>query len=258
MKSILFAILLLSVTYTSCLPIRNTSLTDLEKEGRLIYQLERCHDSAQTYCLDLLRFGKKVRITVYDIISYLEDGKLLFVAYDTAKIAILQGEFDIASGNIVNAVVRDRTLTPREDSLAQICKKVDSLRSALEPDGAQRYRLIAYIGDDHVARVYIYPREENRRELVWGNDYLVTFNSLTTSGEVRQLHNTANRNAYAASELTSHNHNEDDFFIAADYFRLLKVRDKVTWKQHTIYGKSRHRSWTIDMNTMGVSQLIVP
>lgn len=253
--------LILSLTVTSCLQGSRPTLPEILQEGQTMYQLERCFNAAQYYYYEKLRSGENVRATVHHIITYPVGNSIVFALYDSANVVFLQGEYDTTTGKIANGEATDRPLTPLEDSLVHLRQKVDSISGIVTDTNryGQQFRSLVYFGAEGEGKGYIYPVQQDVRQLVWGDDYLVSFPNITRPGQVSQLHWQHSKNDCTDTAANGHKHENEDLFTAADYFRLLKAREKVSWQKHTVYRKnSRHQFWTVDMKTMEVSPEIAP
>ena len=131
----------------------------------------------------------------------------------------------------------------------------DALFDASVKSTTQIYPLIK----DGLKKVYILPEQTRAQEVVFGNDYLITFHSDNTVNTKVKIHPSSvsvkfreegvNTNE-PMREQHSHFPETGDLFTVTDVCNLMLYQSKANWKQHTIISQNYISIWNCDANQM--------
>ncbi len=121
--------------------------------------------------------------------------------------------------------------------------------------------------DGKSKRVFILTGPQKTNVVIFGNDYLLTFNKKNKLVSKKQLHQNIIHLNYSDDgkmdsikvESTMHTHSAKtgDLITSTDICTLMLYEKFANWKSHIVVGKHSMSIWTCESNTLGVIPLSV-
>jgi hypothetical protein len=115
--------------------------------------------------------------------------------------------------------------------------------------------------DEAENKVYVLTGPKNNGVVIFGNDYLITFDKKNKLTATRSLHKNIipiyydkNRPDSSREESTIHSHLPEtgDYITATDICTLMLYGKFTTWKQHNVVSKNYLNTWKIETNELFV------
>jgi len=222
------------------------------KEGTRLYKTEM----ASWYGTDIFmeKFGNR-RQDVGGYFSYIADSKsiCLFFSKDTAPKVLATFSFD-STYNVNTAIVdgQPRELSEQEFDLLTIRQKaLNELRTdTLFKSYKDMSPNLIPLNDEKGKRVYILTGPQKQGIVVFGNDYLLTFDKANELKSMKRLHKNIISIQYGnidGSEIitTMHTHLPEtgDLITATDICTLMLYEKFTSWGQHYVMSNKNVSIW---------------
>jgi len=248
----MYKLLLTIVSFLFLFPAVAQTQDEILAEGFLLYNSERA--SWLGTDLFMAKFpDKKDKIGGYLSYSDGDKHKCIFYDKDTDPGVLATITFDdsfVVEVANVNTDVRKLNSTEKDlyiirtAALAEINK--DTLFERYENTN---FNLIPMIIKEQ-KKVYILTGPENNGVLLFGNDYLITFDKKNTVKTKKRLHNNLIVLEYGKEEnqissIHSHNEKTGDLITATDICTLLLYGPYTPWKTHYVISKGNVSIWDI-------------
>ncbi len=235
-------------------------------EGKLLYKSEM----ASWYGTDLFLENYKYRENIGGYFSYTDNYIAKCVFFSKAESPKVIGTISFDSTYNVKTSKTDlteRDFTQTENDLYQIRKiALDELNT--NTDGLFKFyqntnpNIIPLINGQE-KKVYILTGPQKSGVVIFGNDYLLTFDSTNKLLTKRQLHKNILPIEYGKSvdgkELvgTVHSHLPEtgEFITATDVCTLMLYGKFANWKTHNVVSKEYLNIWNCETNTLTVIPL---
>lgn len=232
------------------------------QEGKLLYRSEM----ASWYGTDLFLENTTDRNKIGGYFSYTEgdSAKCVFFSKSETPEVIGTIEFD-QTYNVetakVDMLVRDFT---RIEIDLYVMRK--NALSALQSDTIFKFfqgtnpNLIPLIQGES-KKVYVLTGPEKSGVVLFGNDYLLTFDENNELIKTKRLHNNLIAVEYGGEEeegndavgaIHSHNAETGDFITATDICTLMLYSRYAGWKTHTVVSKKYMNMWNCETNSLTV------
>jgi hypothetical protein len=232
------------------------------EEGKMLYKSEM----ASWYGTDLFMENFKDRAKIGGYFSYTENeiSKCIFfsktdipkvigtISFDStydikkAKLDLNERDFTISENDLY--ILRQKALAAtRTDTLFQHYKKMN-------------LNLIPLISRNE-KKVYVLTGPEENGVVIFGNDYLLTFDKDNNLKSSKPLHKNIIPINYEdkdengnVAEITLHSHLPEtgDFITATDICTLMLYEKFTTWKQHNVISKNYFNVWNCKTNELAV------
>jgi len=202
----------------------------------------------------LARFGDKQQ-TAGGYFSYIVDNKSICVFFSNRDAPTIVATFTFDSTYDVNTAVIDgqeRELTRQETDLLAIRQtaftelKIDTLFKFYEKMSPNLIPLI----DDKGKRVYVLTGPQEQGIIVFGNDYLLTFDQDNKLVEKRQLHRNIVTIEYEKEDdkivlgsMHTHLPETGDLITATDVCTLMLYERNTQWGQHFVFSEKNVSIW---------------
>ena len=231
-------------------------------EGKLLFQSEM----ASWYGTDLFLEKYKERENIGGYFSYKDNdvAKCVFFSKETTPQVIGTMSFD-SSYDVKKATtdLNVREFTPTESDLYTIRKL--ALNEIQSDTLFKRYNntnlnLIPLINDKE-KKVYVLTGPTQNGVVIFGNDYLLTFNSNNKLTSKKQLHKNIIPIEYGGKmeegkeiESTLHSHLPEtgDFITATDVCTLMLYGKFTKWKSHHVVSQKYLNIWNCETNELNV------
>jgi hypothetical protein len=236
-------------------------------EGKLLYKSEM----ASWYGTDLFLENYKQRENIGGYFSYTENeiAKCIFFSKTENPKVIGTISFD-NTYNIKTAKTdfTERDFTKAENDLYEIRKlalaeiQSDTLFKTYENTNLNIIPLI----NKNEKKVYILTGPKNNDVVIFGNDYLLTFNNDNKLTLKKQLHKNIIPIEYGKKvadgkevEATIHSHLPEtgDFITATDICTLMLYEKFAKWKLHNVVSKKYLNIWNCETNELNVISMEV-
>lgn len=221
-------------------------------EGKRLYRSEM----ASWYGTDIFLEIYKEKSNIGGYFSYTEDGitKCIFFSKKEKPMVIGTISFD-STYNLTNTTpdLLERNFTKNENDLYAIRKlafaaiKADTIFKTYKNSN---FNLIPLINGEE-KKVYVLTGAEQTGVVIFGNDYLITFDKNNNLISTRQLHKNIIPVSYASNEdgteieaaMHSHLPETGDFITATDICTLMLYEKFTKWKQHNVVSKNYLNIW---------------
>lgn len=259
MKKLL--ILLLTITVGATSFGQSKEEKEIIKEGTKLYKTEM----ASWYGTDifLAKFGEK-RQNAGGYFSYLTDDKAVCVFFSKDESPKIIGTFTFDSAYNINSAIVDGEereptnqeidlLTIRQAALSQY--RTDTLFKSYKDMNPNFIPL----NDENGKRVYVLTGPQKQGIVVFGNDYLLTFDKKNKLKETRRLHKNiisieyGNKNGKTILG-TMHTHLPEtgDLITATDICTLMLYAKYAQWGQHYVISDKNVSLWDCKKNQLTV------
>lgn len=252
--------LLLLISFATHAQTDTQKISDsIVREGKKLYRSEM----ASWYGTDIVveKFKDKTEM-LQGYFSY-DDGNLTkCIFYSKEEKVVAAISFD-STFNIKTAKTDDtqRDFTPREKEIYTIRKMV--LKLARKDTLFKSYQNTNYnfipIVDNGEKKVYILTGPKSSGVVIFGNDYLITFDSQNNIVTKKQLHKNILPFEYSNKKdeeqfggVHTHLPETGDFITATDICTLMLYGKFANWKQHIVVGKNYVSLWSCQSNTLGI------
>lgn len=228
------------------------SQAEIMQEGTLLYRSEM----ASWYGTDLFlkKYGER-RENVGGYFSYVSDDKAICVFFSKGENPKAIGTFTFDSTYDTRTAVIDgqeRALTGHELDLMTI--RQVALREYNSDTLFRSYKNMnpnfIPVSDKQGKRVYVLTGPQEEGVVVFGNDYLLTFDKNNSLKQKRQLHKNLIPIKYNPSDnklvlVTAHTHLPEtgDLITATDVCTLMLYGPHVTWGQHLVMSEKNVSIW---------------
>jgi hypothetical protein len=256
---------LISLLIISILTHGQTDIDKLTKpivdEAKRLYKTEM----ASWYGTDLFleKFADPEKIGGY--VSYTENEIykcVFFSKSDTPKVIGTISFDSINNLNTASTDLQERELTKTENDLfeiRQIALNIVQQDTFFKTYKNTNFNFIPLISDGE-KKVYILTRSTENGVVIFGNDYLLTFNNENKLISKRQLHKNNYSINYVDKEegkevvSTMHSHlSETEEFMTTTDICTLMLNEKFTkWKQHNVVSKNYISTWNCQTNELNV------
>jgi len=232
-------------------------------EGKLLYQLEM----ASWYGTDLFLENYKDRDNIGGYFSYIEKDIAICIFFSMADSPKVIGtiSFD-KTYNIKTAKIdlSERSFTPNENDIYIIRKiawaeiSTDTLFKTYKNTSLNLIPLIS----KNEKKVYVLTGPQDNGVIIFGNDYLLTFDKDNKLLIKKQLHKNIITIHYGGNEEeqiegTMHNHQPEtgDFITATDICTLMLYEKFAKWKRHTVVSEKYLNIWDCENDQLTVISL---
>jgi hypothetical protein len=231
-------------------------------EGKLLYKSEM----ASWYGTDLFLENYKERTNIGGYFSYTENeiSKCIFFSKTEIPKVIGTIAFD-STYNIktANVLMVEREFTKAENDLYEIRKlalneiQTDTLFKRYSNSNLNLIPLIS--GSEK--KVYVLTGPKNNGVVIFGNDYLLTFDNNNKLMQKKQLHKNIIPIEYCVKmddggevESTIHSHLPEtgDFITATDVCTLMLYGKFTKWKTHHVVSKKYMSIWNCSTNELNI------
>ena len=250
--------LLLSIVFISFTGYSQNKEEVLE-QGKLLYKSEK----ASWHGTDLLmeRFKAKTKV-VGGYFSYTENNRNINIFYnrDNEPKVILSFSFDdtyLTETTKIDTVAR--SLTDYEKSLYTIRKKaMEELQTneVFEFYNGTNFNPVPIIYKGK-KMVYFFTGPQSSNVVIFGNDYLITFNEDDSIQSVKKLHSSIIPLNYSddpnqISSLHSHNDESGDIITATDICTLMLYSPYTNWENHYVLSTKYVSVWDCIKNELRI------
>ncbi len=251
----------------SCFTVRGQdSPTDLAQpivaEGKKLYKSEM----ASWYGTDIFLENYKDRANIGGYFSYTEGESSKCIFFSKGENPKVIGTITFDSTYNTNTALKnfaERNFTDKENDIYTIRKAAlkeinsDSLFKTYKNTNLNLIPLI----DNKEKKVYILTGPEQNGVVIFGNDYLLTFDESNKLINKKSLHKNiipinyggkAEANAESVDAMHSHLPETGDFITPTDICTLMLYARFTKWKQHTVVSKNYMSIWDCEKNQLAV------
>ncbi|MCZ4410041.1 hypothetical protein O3Q51_14560 [Cryomorphaceae bacterium 1068] len=235
------------------------------EEGKLLYKSEM----ASWYGTDLFIAKYSNRSNIGGYFSYSEGDTIKCIFFASAEDPTVIGTVSFDSTYNVNTAPVDldeRDFTPTEKDLYEIRKLALIDLQKNEDEFYQFYQntnpnFIPLINGDE-KKVYILTGPTQNGVVIFGNDYLLEFDSTNKLKSKNMLHRNLIPIEYgnlpngAKSEIAMHSHTKEtgEFITATDICTLMLYSEFAGWKSHNVISEKYMNTWNCETNEL----IVVP
>ncbi|UMY64363.1 hypothetical protein [Flavobacterium sp. HJ-32-4] len=225
------------------------------EEGKMLYRSEM----ASWYGTDLFleKYADHSKIGGY--VSYPDGDVTTCIFYSREEDPKVVGtisfdsSFDIAKANID---IRERTLTETEQAYLDLrnrAKAVIASDTIFKSYEDMNFNIIPVIKGKK-KQVYVLTGPKKNGYVIFGNDYLIDFDSKGTMTRCRRLHRNIIQVEYQTDGETMHTHLPEtgEFITATDVCTLLLYGKIAKWKNHIVVSDKYLSIWNCDLNSLFV------
>jgi hypothetical protein len=233
----------------------------IEAEGKMLYRSEM----ASWYGTDVFLEAYKDRENIGGYFSYLEKDNAVCIFYSKVEPVQVIGtiRFD-ESYNISKAKVdlQQRSFSKKEQDLYSIriiATKISATDTLFKRYKNSNLNLIPIV-DGKEKKVYFLTGPEQNGVVIFGNDYLITFDDENNVTSKKCLHQNivfidyTKKDKEAGGEVVGaiHNHKGDTspFITATDICTLMLYSKFAKWKQHTVVSEKYISIWNCETNSL--------
>lgn len=257
-KILVFLICILLSIMGNAKPIKKLRRDNL-KEGFLLYQLEAASwNATETLFKDFSELAPS--ITGY--LSYSENNNVKTIFWNSHALdsIVLTITFD-SSFSLKNIVIEKslRIPTRHEKNLMELkSKAINEMEydSVLFRAYAKTTLNVVPVKEGKISKVYIMTAPQSKNEILFGNDYLLTFNKKQRLKSKIKLHKNLIRvpaiakdakgnNLLEAETFHIHRENTEDILTATDICTILLYKNFTNWKSHYVISDKYISLWNI-------------
>lgn len=232
-------------------------------EGKLLYRSEM----ASWYGTDVFLESNKNRDSVGGYFSYLDNdiAKCVFFSSGDSPKIIWTISFDSTYSQSTSKIdLTEREFTKVENDLYQIRKitlmelnnNLDTFFTFYEDTNPNLIPIL----DNKEKKVYILTGPQKSGVVIFGNDYLLTFDKDNNLLARKKLHRNIIPIEYEAPGIIKedanpyHIHSQEtgDFITATDICTLMLYCKNAKWKEHNVYSKKYMNNWNCETNQLTV------
>lgn len=255
-------ILILLLSFLSTVSFAKKNTVEIAKaitaEGKMLYKSEM----ASWFGTDIFMEVYENKENIGGYFSYIENdsARCIFVSKDEHPKVIGTITFD-STYNLKKADVnlKERALTSTEKDLFELRKLA---MSAIVSDTLFKYyentsfNIIPIINKKE-KKVYILTGPKINGTVIFGNDYLITFNKDNKIVQKKALHKNIIPLEYETvgeSEATMHNHLPEtgDYITPTDICTLMLYEKMAGWKTHYVISKKYWSFWNCETNSLAI------
>lgn len=260
-QTLTFILVLFSLNLTIAQSTIEKDFAPIVAEGKLLYKSEM----ASWHGTDLFLEKYKNREDIGGYLSYSENDttKCIFFNKDDHPKVIgtisFNDSFDIKTADVD---LLPRNFSKRENDLYQIRKialnelRTDSLFKFYENTNPNLIPLI----NGREKKVYVLTGPKQSGVVIFGNDYLITFDESNKITAKKQLHKNILPIAYGNNaegqriEGSMHNHLPEtgDFITATDICTLMLYGKIAKWETHSVVSQKYLNIWNCETETLNV------
>ncbi|MGB6036424.1 MAG: hypothetical protein WBG42_09145 [Cryomorphaceae bacterium] len=260
-------ILCIALTLLTTNTFGQNSLTNktepIVAEGKLLYKAEM----ASWYGTDLFVAKYSNRANIGGYFSYTENETAKCIFYSSAEEPKVIGTISFDSTYNVNTAQADlteRDFTQKENNLYEIRKRALEDLEKNEDEFYKFYRntnpnFIPLIDGDE-KKVYILTGPTQNGIVIFGNDYLLEFDSANKLISKKMLHRNmipieyGNQPESAKVEIAMHSHTEEtgEFITATDICTLMLYSKFADWKSHNVISEKYMSVWDCKTNELNI------
>ncbi len=235
-------------------------------EGKMLYKSEM----ASWYGTDLFLENYKERQNIGGYFSYTKNDTSKCIFFSRTEVPIVIGDISFDSTyNIKTAQLdlEERKFDELENEYFEIRKlayeaaRSDTIFKTYKNTNLNFIPIIY----DGKKKVYVLTGPEQNGVVIFGNDYLISFNEKNEIVEKKQLHRNIIPIHYDQEEEgkevvgSMHSHTEEtgDFITATDICTLMLYGKYTSWETHNVVSKKYLSIWDCKKNTLGVIPRIV-
>ncbi len=229
-------------------------------EGKLLYRSEM----ASWYGTDLFLENYKNRTNIGGYFSYTDNEISKCIFYSKTKTPKVIGTISFDSTYNTGTAKTDlseRAFTKMEEDLfiirqlAAVIMKEDTLFKSYENTN---FNLIPFIYNN-AKSVYILTGPTGHGVVIFGNDYLISFNNDNKYVNKKQLHKNIISVGYATESgentdvvgaMHTHTPETGDFITATDICTLMLYEKFAKWKQHIVVSEKYMNLWNCETNSL--------
>jgi hypothetical protein len=250
--------------------IHTSAQDDIEKQRKaVVEEAKRLYTSemASWYGASVLLDNITDRLRIGGYFSYEEngEGKCIFLSNDDQPTVIGSITFD-STFNLKTAVTDsfERKLTTREMDIYIMRKKVfEELNkdSVFKEDESIHTSLVPFINENE-KKIYALTGSQKTDVIIFGDDYLVTFDEKNNVVGKKKLHKNSISMSYKERSdstdeiVTMHSHLEEteEFITVTDVCTLLLHEKFTNWNGHNVIGKDHIFVWNCEKDEL----MIIP
>ncbi len=228
------------------------------EEGKRLYKSEM----SSWHGTDLFLAKYKNRENIGGYFSYSQNNENINVFFSKAETPKIIGTIkfdDTFDLNKATVDLTERDLTKGEDELYSLRKKALTIiqnDTIFKTYNNTKYNLIPLI-DKKENKVYVLTGPSVGGVVVFGNDYLLTFDKKNNLKSAKPLHKNIIPIEFRKDddvEVTMHSHVPEtgDFITATDICTLMLYGKATGWKQHNVVSKNYLNIWNINTDNLFV------
>ena len=253
-------ILLLSLFSTTTFAKKNTVeiAKAITAEGKMLYKSEMASWFGTDIFLEV--YENKENIGGYFSYSKNDSAKCIFFSKEENPKVIGTITFDSTYNlKIADVNLKERAFTSTEKDFFELRKLA---KSAIVSDTLFKYykntsfNIIPIINENE-KKVYVLTGPKTNGTIIFGNDYLLTFNRNNKIVQKKALHKNIIPFEYETvgeSESTMHSNLPEtgDFITATDICTLMLYEKMAGWKSHYVISKNYWSIWNCETNTLAI------
>jgi hypothetical protein len=229
-------------------------------EGRLLYKSEM----ASWHGTDIFLEKYKNTDKIGGYLSYMENNLAKCIFFSKAESVMVIGTivFDTSYNiNTAQTDLNERTLTEPEKELytmRAIALKTVNNDSLFKTYSKTSLNLIPLISNGE-KKVYVLTAPQENGIVIFGNDYLLRFNSDNELAEKKQLHHNIISINYGntgdttvVGTIHTHTPGTGDFITATDVCTLMLYEKAAKWEQHYVIAKNYISIWDCNKNLLAI------
>lgn len=229
----------------------------IEDEGKMLYYSEK----ASWHGSDIFMAKDKDNIGGYLSYPYLDSVRCIFFSKGISKViftATFEKTFDL---NKVQTSEEKRNLSSQELDLLHIKNKAIT---ALQADTIVKYYSntnlnIIPIINGTTKRVYVLTGPDQHGAVLFGNDYLVSFDKLDEVSSIKPLHKSLipikyNNDEEKQAVATMHTHLPEmgEFITSTDICTLMLYQNYAKWEKHYVVSENYVSIWNCTNNSLKI------
>ena len=157
----------------------------------------------------------------------------------------------------VDSLKRDFSSLERDIyTVRQLAVKEISSDTLFKGYNNTRFNIVPLISNGR-KQVYVFTGPQNNGVVIFGNDYLLTFDKDNNLGAVRRLHKNIMPIEYGKQSnqevgITMHSHSPEtgDYITSTDICTLMLYENIAKWKQHIVMSKDYVSIWNCETNQL--------
>lgn len=241
----------------------STLTSKIEEEGKHIFRLEAAAWNGSEILTT--RFANRVQ-HVGGYFAYLHEQKtrVVFFSKGIESVAMLSMDFDTTfSTETADVSLNQRNFSPAEEEiyiLRNIALKIINEDSLFKVYSNTNLNIIPIISKDE-KKVYVLTGPQKNGVVIFGNDYLISFNERNEVIDKKQLHANILQIEFGGQEAAGrevvasmHSHTDEtgDYITSTDIATLLLYAKFAKWKQHYVMSKNYVSIWNCDKQQLTV------
>ena len=263
MRKYLFVIFLVETAVISMAQTPADLTLPILEEGKRLYRSEM----ASWYGTDLFLENYKDKAKIQGYFSYTQNGYSTCVFYSKGDHPVIIGEVIFDSTYNTNSAkinLTERPLNPLEAEIHVLrevtLKELTADTSLFKTYNNTSLNLIPLISETE-RKVYVLTGPKNNGVVIFGNDYLLTFDNNNALISKKQLHKNLIPIYYGEKEQngkevegTIHTHLPEtgEFITATDICTLMLYEKFAKWKRHNVVSKNYLSIWDCQKDQLAV------